>query len=194
MQLAHIHLHSQLLGLRSPHQTQKRGWLKVTWAQENVKNKLLLVLLWSVCLLRVLRSSKGKMGIFYLLIMLLIVELWWKTNVIWGAPFQCTWSCNARSSHFYHSRTAVLVYNLISFRFIILLRKAKGNSITENCQKQEGHCVEQWGADCTPSSTVRAFRRWLGPGHEKAPERPHSSLPVLEGLIKKMESDFFTGR
>lgn len=84
----HIHLHSKLLGLRSPHRTHsvERGLLKVTWAKENVKKKLLLVLLLFVCLLRVLRSSKGKMGIFYLLIMLLIVELWciYTSNVIWG--------------------------------------------------------------------------------------------------------------
>lgn len=81
----------------------------------------------------------------------------------------------------HHSRTEILVYNLISFRFIILLRKEKGNSI----KKQESHCVEQHGADCTLSSTVKAFRRWLGAGQEKAPERPHSSLPVLEMAYKK---------
>lgn len=74
----------------------------------------------------------------------------------------------------------ILVYNLISFRFIILLRKAKGNSI----KKQESHCVEQHGADCTLSSTVKAFRRWLGAGQEKAPERP-SSVPVPEMAYKK---------
>lgn len=31
----------------------KRGWLKETWDKENVKNKLLLVLLLFVCFLRV---------------------------------------------------------------------------------------------------------------------------------------------
>lgn len=130
-------------------------------------------------------------GGFYLLIMLLIVELWciYTSNVIWGGsiPVCLKLQCNILSlSPFKDCNTGLWPHQLQVHH---PLEKSKGQFYHKESLQETRGTAWYW---LHPGLYSQSFQRWLGAGQEEAPERPHSSLPVLERAWKKDGEWLFT--